>query len=110
MNETQIFRKGFVHSAYFWLKSGLTEDDIMDFESGIKKLILDSEFAVSGHIGRPAGTDSEIVNNSYDYSMIVTFQDSRGNFSFMNEEAHDRFRVITKKYCERVSVFDSTAV
>ena len=102
-----VFKHGFVHVVYFWLKADLTSQDVIRFESALKQLVEESEFAVTGHVGKPAGTDRELVDNSYDFSLIVTFDDAAGHQAYQDEEPHDRFRVVAEELAARVLIFDS---
>ncbi|MEL7498599.1 MAG: Dabb family protein [Planctomycetota bacterium] len=106
---SQLFKHGFVHSVYFWLKPELGEDEVGEFESALRLMVAESEFATTGHIGQPAGTDREVVDNSYDYSLIVTFDNAADHQAYQDEEPHDRFRVVAKKFALRVLIFDSQA-
>ena len=102
-----IFKHGFVHVVYFWLKSGLAVEEVARFESALKLMVEESEFAVTGHVGKPAGTDREVVDNSYDYCLIVTFEDAAGHQAYQGEAPHDRFRLVAEELAERVQIYDS---
>lgn len=102
-----IFKHGFVHSVYFWLKADLPTSEVERFEAALRQMVDESEFAVTGHIGKPAGTDREVVDNTYDYSLIVTFEDAAGHQAYQDEEPHDRFRVVASELAERVQIYDS---
>ena len=106
----EIFKHGFVHSVYFWLQPDLSKAQIEEFESALRQFIDDSEFASSGHIGKPAGTPREIVDNSYDYSLIVTFENADQHQAYQDEKPHDVFRVVAKKYAQRVQIYDSAGI
>ena len=106
----QLFKSGFVHSVYFWLKSDLSPEDVNRFERALQQYVDESGFATTGYIGKPAGTDREVVDNSYDYSLIVTFDDAATHEAYQNEEPHDRFRVVAKEMAARVLIFDSSGL
>lgn len=103
----QLFKHGFVHCVYFWLKPNLPESEVARFESALNLLVEESQFAVTGFVGKPAGTTREVVDNSYDYSLIVTFDDAEGHDGYQDEEPHDRFREVAHELAERVLIFDS---
>ena len=103
----QVFKHGFVHSVYFWLKPDLSKSDVERFEAALRLMIDESDHALTGHIGKPAGTDREVVDNTYDYSLIVTFEDAAGHQAYQDEEPHDRFRVVASELAERVQIYDS---
>jgi len=95
---TQVFQHGFVHVVYFWLKPALSDAEIAEFEVGLRKMIADSEHASTGHIGKPAGTPRDVVDNSYDYCLVVTFDDADSHEAYQQEPAHDRFREINERF------------
>ena len=102
-----VFKHAFVHVVYFWLKSGLTDQQVAEFEAGLRTMLEESEHASTGHVGTPAGTPREVVDNSYDYCLIVTFDDADSHEAYQNEPAHDRFREINDQFAERVQIYDS---
>jgi hypothetical protein len=106
---SSTFKHGFVHSVYFWLKPDLTEQQIEEFESALRLMIEDSQYALTGHIGKPAGTPRKVVDNTYDFNLIVTFDDAASHDSYQTEAPHDRFREISSQYTERVQIYDSMA-
>ncbi len=104
---TPAFKHDFVHVVYFWLKAGLSEAGVAEFEAGLRKMLEDSEHANTGHVGKPAQTPREVVDNSYDYCLIVTFDDAASHEAYQQEPAHDRFREVNGRFTERVQIYDS---
>ena len=78
-----------------------------EFETGLLAMLANSEHASTGHVGKPAGTPRDIVDNSYDYCLIVTFDDVASHEAYQVEPAHDRFRKINDRLTERVQIYDS---
>ena len=80
----------FVHSVYFWLV-----DETMPtrgkFVTEVLGYLKEIEVIRTRHLGRPAGTDREVVDNSYSYCMIVTFDSSEDHDIYQDHEAHQRF-------------------
>ena len=107
LESTVTFKHGFVHVVYFWLKAGLADAEVAEFETGLRKMLEDSEHASTGHIGKPAGTPREVVDNSYDYCLIVTFDDAASHEAYQTEPAHDQFREINDRFTKRVQIYDS---
>ena len=106
-NSKQIFKHGFVHVVYFWLKPGQSDAELAEFEAALRKMLEDSEHASTGHVGKPAGTPREVVDNSYDYCLVVTFDDAASHEAYQQEPPHDRFREINERFTERVQIYDS---
>ena len=103
----QVFKHEFVHVVYFWLKPSQSEAEVAEFEAGLRKMLEDSEHASTGHIGKPAGTPREVVDNSYDYCLVVTFDDAASHEAYQQEPPHDRFREVNARFTERVQIYDS---
>ena len=103
----QTFRHAFVHVVYFWLKPDQSESQVAEFEAALRQMVQDSEHASTGHVGKPAGTPRDVVDNSYDYCLIVTFDDAASHEAYQTEPAHDRFREINKQFTNRVQIYDS---
>ncbi len=107
LDSKQVFKHEFVHVVYFWLKPGQTDAQVAEFEAGLRQMLTDSLHASTGHVGKPAGTPREVVDNSYDYCLIVTFDDAASHEAYQQEPAHDRFREINERFTERVQIYDS---
>jgi len=62
-----------VHTVFFWLKEGLTEEEIQNFTEFFDEL-RKVPTVQSLHYGKPAPTTArEVVDNSFSYNLIVTF-------------------------------------
>src|SRR5690606_12270339 len=69
--ETEVIKGDFIHSVYFWLKNPDSKADRAAFEKSLKKFINSSKVIISKHIGMPAPTNREVIDNTYTYSLIV---------------------------------------
>jgi len=107
LDSNQVFKHEFVHVVYFWLKPGQTDAQVAEFEAGLRQMLADSLHASTGHVGKPAGTARDVVDNSYDYCLIATFDDAASHEAYQREPAHDRFREINERFTERVQIYDS---
>ncbi|PIB33942.1 hypothetical protein BFP72_00085 [Reichenbachiella sp. 5M10] len=98
--------RNFSHSVLFWLKE--PEDVVIrqKFESEAKKLIASSQYAHFSHFGTPAGTDRAVVDNSYTYSMIVTFESVDDHDKYQVEPAHVHFIEQCKELWSKVTIYD----
>lgn len=106
-NPAESFKHAFVHSVFFWLKPDLTAEQTSEFELALHTMVQDSQYAHTGHIGKPAGTPREVVDNSYDYSLIVTFDSASDHDAYQTEAPHDLFRETIKPFTQRVQIYDS---
>jgi hypothetical protein len=103
----QLEKEVFVHSVYFWLKNPTNIDDRTLFETSLKKFINESKFAREKFIGTPAGTQRSVVDNSYDYCLIVTFNSKEDQDKYQKEPAHLQFIKEAKHLWEEVIIYDA---
>lgn len=96
----------FVHAVYFWLKEGLTQEELAQFQEGINSLTT-IESVQLGHVGVPADTDREVIDSSYSYALVVTFADQQGHDDYQVHPVHDKFRETCAPFWTRVQIYDS---
>jgi hypothetical protein len=96
----------FIHSVYFWLKEGLTADQVEDFRRGLQSLTAISSVKQS-YIGIPAETDREVIDNTYSYALIVIFDDLAGHDQYQVDPVHDRFRDESSANWSKVLIYDA---
>lgn len=101
------FDKNFSHVVYFWLNNPKNEQDRKDFETSLKKFLNNSLYAKTKFIGVPANTPREVVDNSYTYSLILTFPSKEIQDKYQNEAAHLTFIKEASHLWEKVQVYDS---
>ena len=101
--------KSFVHVVNFWLKKGLTPDQILQFEKGASSLGTISTVNFS-HLGRPAPTDRPVIDRSYDYCLVCRFNDQDGHDAYQEDPIHDRFRETCSSLWDRVLIYDSVSI
>jgi len=97
----------FIHVVYFWLHNPESQSDRAEFESAIKSFIDNSEFAKGSFLGKPANTPREVVNNSWHYNLIVTFDDKEQQDMYQDEPAHVKFVEDAKHLWDTVVVYDA---
>ena len=72
-----------VHNVYFWLNDTLDTVAISSFEQGLNALTRDAN-VIASYFGPPAGTERDVVDNTYSYGLVLVFAD---------QTAHDRYQV-----------------
>ncbi len=106
--EAPVTLKGpFVHMVFFWLKEGNSPEDIALFENNLKEFIDNNKHVLEMHIGKPAMTPREVVDNSYSYSLVTTFKSVKEHDAYQVDQAHLDFIEQSKHLWERVQVYDS---
>jgi hypothetical protein len=98
----------FFHSVYFWLNEPSSAAKREEFLTALKKMK-----AIPGirhaFIGEPAGTARDVVDNSYTFYWLVTFDDKKGWQVYNDHPLHDEFRKKASLW-KKVLVYDSVRV
>lgn len=106
-NEMKTFDPAFAHVVYFWFKDPDNKADRVKFEASLKKFLKNSEFAKTNFIGTPPVSTREVVDDSYTYALIVTFESAEAQEGYQKEESHLTFIEECKDLWEKVIVYDS---
>ena len=106
LQTAQPAEPGFVHTVFFWFEEGLTEEQQTGFLEGLRSL---SEVPTvrAWHIGPPAGTPRDVVDNSYDYALILHFDDREGQNMYQEHPIHQAFVENHEAVWSRVQVYDT---
>jgi hypothetical protein len=96
----------FVHSVYFWLvDETLTTKE--RFEAELHKFIDHMDVIRTMHVGRPADTRREVVDSTYSYCLIVTFDSKADHDIYQDHPLHKQFIGKASPLWSRVQVYDS---
>ncbi|MCP3929714.1 MAG: Dabb family protein [Bacteroidetes bacterium] len=106
LDSIQNQQPGFIHTVFFWFKEGVSEEEKQGF---IKSLNVLSEIETvrAFYTGPTAGTPREVVDNSYDYSLIIHFDDKEGHDIYQAHEKHQSMVESQKNVWDRVRVYDT---
>jgi hypothetical protein len=104
------FDKNFTHVVYFWLNNPDIKQDRSDFETSLKKFLKNSKFAHTKFIGTPANTPREVVDNSYTYSLILSFPSKEAQEKYQKEQVHLDFINEASHLWKKVQVYDSVGL
>jgi hypothetical protein len=96
----------FIHHVYFWLKDPENPAVREKFENGLKEMGTIESISLL-HIGTPADTDREVIDNTYHYSFLVGFEDRKGHDLYQEHPIHDKFRNEYNDMWTKVLVYDS---
>jgi len=97
----------FVHVVYFWLHNPDSPEDRNEFEGKLSKFIAASQYAKTKFIGVPAMTPRDVVDNSYTYSLIVSFASKEDQDNYQKEPVHLKFVEEGQHLWSKVQVYDS---
>lgn len=103
----KTFDPAFAHTVYFWFKEPNNQADRAKFESSLKTFLKNSKFAKTNFIGTPPAATREVVDGSFTYSLIVTFESAEAQEGYQNEQPHLTFIEECKHMWEKVIVYDS---
>ena len=96
----------FVHHVFFWLHEPQNPEARKTFEKGLQGLLKIEEIQ-EYHLGIPAETDREVVDNSYTYSLLLIIRDKADHDSYQKHPIHLRFIDECGKLWKRIQVYDS---
>ena len=99
----------FVHVVLFYLKKGLSPEEVAQFETGVQSLgTIDG--LLSFNVGKPASTDRPVIDKSYDYCLLTTFPDLAAHDHYQEVDIHLKFIRECAHLWERVVIFDSETI
>lgn len=97
----------FAHTVYFWLHNPDNTNDREAFQTSLTKFINQSPYITTKHIGIPAKTNRDVIDNSYTYSLLLTFKDKETQDQYQEEPAHKQFIAESSHLWSKVIVYDS---
>jgi hypothetical protein len=93
------------HNVYFWLKEGLSNSALLEFEQGLDSLTM-TPLVINGYYGKPANTNRAVVDNTYTYGLVLTFKDTADHNLYQADPIHLSFVEKNSAKWTRVQVFD----
>ena len=94
-----------IHNVYFWLQPNLSDEDRSAFAKGLDHLVAKA-LADSGSYGKPADTQRAVVDNSYDYGLVLFFEDLAAQDAYQVSSVHEQFIADHADKWQRVQVYD----
>ena len=111
MQDQQIIAVGgFVHCVFFWLKEPVNQQACEEFEHHLKRFLETSRYVKSKHIGTMASSERGVVDSTYTYCLIATFDNREEQDKYQQEPVHLKFIEDAKHLWEKVVVYDSNSV
>lgn len=104
--ESSKTKKVFVHHVFFWLKNPDNKSDREKFEKGIEDL-LKVPVIKSNHVGIPVESPRDVVDDSFTYSYMVTFDSTEDQNIYQKHPIHLKFVEDCKDLWEKVIVYDA---
>jgi hypothetical protein len=99
-------KPGFIHSVFLWLNDEISAEATQQFEKDLQSLKQISHIQ-NCYIGPAAGTPREVVDNSYDYALIIHFKDKAAQAAYQIDPIHTHFVEAHKANFKKVQVYDN---
>ena len=96
----------FFHVVFFWLTDE-SEEVSKRFEKELRKFIGQVDVIKTSHIGKPAPTDRDVIDNTWSYSLILSFNSKKEQDHYQEHEAHLQFIENASSLWKKVLVYDS---
>ncbi|WDZ99425.1 Dabb family protein [Mucilaginibacter sp. SJ] len=102
-----ILKNTFVHHVHFWLKNKADKDKLIE---GLNILLLIPHIR-DIHIGIPADTNRDVIDRSYDLSLLILFDSPEAQEAYQVDPTHVIFaEEYAKPLCSKVVVTDSVNI
>ena len=109
-SKEQTFDHAFAHVVYFWLKNPENQADRDKFETSLKKFLDNSQYAKTKFIGVPPKAIRSVVDDSFTYSLILSFDSAEAQAAYQVEPPHLVFIEECEDLWDKVIVYDSNGI
>ncbi len=104
------FDHTFAHVVYFWFKNPDSQADRATFEASLTKFLNSSQYAKTKFIGKPPKATRDVVDDSFTYSLILSFESAEDQAAYQEEAPHKVFVEECEDLWEKVIVYDSQGI
>ena len=105
--DSRGFDPAFTHVVYFWLNNPDNQEERKHFETNLQVLFKESQYTQTNFLGTPPKASREVVDDSFTYAMIVTFESAEAQQAYQTEAAHLSFIEKTAHLIKRFTVYDA---
>ncbi len=109
-NTMKEFDSNFAHTVFFWLANPESAEDRAAFETSLQKFLNTSQYAKTKFIGKPPKASRDVVDGSFTYSLIVTFESAEAQQNYQDEAPHKLFIEESSALWTKVIVYDSATI
>ncbi len=99
----------FMHVVFFWLKQDDRESK-EKFLTELHNFIDHVDMIRTKHIGTPADTNREVIDNTYSFSLILSFDSKKEHDIYQEHSLHKTFIENASSLWEKVQVYDSVLI
>lgn len=104
------FDSNFAHVVYFWFNNPDDQEGRQRFEKSLHKFLNNSKYAKTNFVGIPPKAIREVVDDSFTYNLVVTFESAEAQEGYQTEEAHLTFIEECKDLWKNVVVYDAKGI
>ncbi|ASV29644.1 stress responsive protein [Maribacter cobaltidurans] len=108
--EMKEFDPHFNHTVFFWLKNPDSEADRTAFVKSLTKFLDNSGYAKTKFIGKPPKASRDVVDGSFTFSLMVSFESAEAQQAYQDEAPHKVFIEESEHLWEKVIVYDSQGI
>ncbi|SDB36134.1 Stress responsive A/B Barrel Domain [Flavobacteriaceae bacterium MAR_2010_188] len=105
--DSKIIPGKFAHTVYFWMKNPSDQSSNEAFLKSLRKFIDNCPYMITKHIGQPAPTDRDVIDNTYSYSLLLTFKNLEEQEKYQDDPNHKVFIAESSGLWSKVLVYDS---
>ena len=107
---TTMEQGDFAHNVFFWLRNPDSQKDREVFKESLFRFINTSQFIKTKMVGTPADTNRGVIDNTYTFSLILTFENKVQQDYYQTETVHLKFIEESSDLWEKVMVYDSERI
>jgi len=104
------FDHTFTHTVFFWFKNPDSKVARDTFEASLTKFLSKSQYAKTKFIGKPPKASRDVVDDSFTYSLILSFESAEDQAAYQEEAPHMVFIEECEDLWEKVIVYDSQGI
>ena len=94
------------HMVFFWLVDD-TPEVKKTFLMELYQFVDQVDEIKKVHVGPPADTDRDVIDNTYSFNMVITFDSKKEHDIYQEHPAHKKFIENASSLWEKVLVYDS---
>lgn len=108
--DMKTFDPTFTHTVFFWLHHPDKQEDRAAFEASLKRFLDRSAYAKTKFIGTPPPATREVVDGTFTYALILSFESSEAQAAYQEEQPHLDFIEEAGHLWEKVVVYDAEGI
>ena len=107
-NNTMNKQQGpFYHVVFFWMNNPENTEQQQQLLSELERFMEHIPQPISKHIGKPAGTPRDVVDNTYQFSLVLNFESKEIQDEYQTDPIHLEFIERAQHLWKKVQVYDS---